>query len=133
MKFMVFILTVLLVSSAAAQTTSGSIAGSITDPQQAVIANATVTLSDDTRGFSQTVTTDKEGRFVFPTLSPGTYALSAEALGFRRLQKKGIVLVANDRLTLGDMALEVGVASETVTVTAEATQVQSESAERSYA
>ncbi|MBL8208803.1 MAG: carboxypeptidase regulatory-like domain-containing protein, partial [Blastocatellia bacterium] len=77
--------------------------------------------------------TDKEGRFVFPTLPPGTYKLSIEAGGFKRLERTGIVLVANDKLTLGDLGLEVGAASETVTVTAEATLLQAESAERSYA
>ena len=44
-----------------------------------------------------------------------------------------MLLVANDRLTLGDLTLELGAASETVTITAEATLVQAESAERSYA
>jgi len=127
------ILVLVLTSLGSAQTTSGSIAGSVTDSQQAAIANATVTVSDETKSFSQTATTDKEGRFVFPTLPPATYTLTVEASGFKKLQKTGIALVANDKLTLGDMTLDVGTANETVTVTAEATQVQAESAERSYA
>ena len=116
-----------------AQTTSGSIAGSITDAQQAAIAGATVIVTDDAKGYSQTTTTDADGRFVFAQLPPSTYTMTVEARGFKKLQKTGVALVANDKLALGDLVLEVGAASEIVTVVAEATQVQLESAERSYA
>ncbi len=128
-----FFLALALTASALAQTTSGSISGNIADPNQAAVAGATVTVSDESKGFSISATTDKEGRFVFPSLSPGTYKLSVEAKGFKKSERTGVQLVANDKLTLGDLALEVGATSETVTVTAEATLVQSESAERSHA
>ena len=116
-----------------AQTTSGSIAGSITDPNKAAIANATVKIMDEAKGFTLTAETDSEGRFVFPQLPPSTYKLTAEAPGFKKLERTEIVLAANDKLTLGDLTVEVGATSETVTVVAGATQVQAESAERSYA
>ena len=80
-----------------------------------------------------TVLTDGEGRFVFPQVPPGTYKLSVEATGFKKLERTGILLVANDKLALGDIVVQVGATSETVTVTAEATLVQAESGERSYA
>ena len=91
------IFALVLTSLGKAQTTSGSIAGSLTDPQQAAVAGATVTVSDETKGFSLTATTDKEGRFVFPQLPPGTYTISVEASGFKKLQRTGIALVANDK------------------------------------
>ncbi|MGH9840348.1 MAG: carboxypeptidase regulatory-like domain-containing protein, partial [Blastocatellia bacterium] len=116
-----------------AQTTSGSIGGNVADPQQAAISGATVTLNDETRAFTLTATTDKEGRFVFPQVPPSTYKLTIEAKGFKKMERTSILLVANDKLTLGDLGLEVGQASETVTITAEATLVQAQSAERSYA
>ncbi len=135
-KFMklscLLMLTLALALSAIAQTTSGSISGNVTDPNGASVANATVVLKDAARNFSQTATSDAEGRFVFPTLSPSTYTLTIEASGFKKQERTGILLVANDRQALGDLKLEVGQANETVTVTAEATLVQSESAERSY-
>lgn len=131
--FMFCLLALLCTGASLAQTTSGSIAGSIVDQQQAAVANARVTISDEAKAFTQTATTDSDGRFVFPALPPGTYTLSAEAAGFKKLQRTHLLLVANDRLTLGDLAMEVGATNETVTVTAEATQLQAESAERSYA
>ncbi|HEV2669322.1 MAG TPA: TonB-dependent receptor, partial [Blastocatellia bacterium] len=128
-----FVLALALTSAAAAQTTSGSIAGTINDPKNAAIGGATVKISDAGKGFTLTATTDSEGRFVFPTVPPGTYTMTVEAAGFKKLERTGLLLVANDKLTLGDITVDVGTASETVTVTAEATQVQAESAERSYA
>ncbi|HKX31791.1 MAG TPA: carboxypeptidase-like regulatory domain-containing protein, partial [Blastocatellia bacterium] len=115
------------------QTTSGSIAGTVNDAQQAAIAKATVRVTDQSKGFSQAATTDGEGRFVFPQLPPGTYTVSVEASGFKKLQRSGLTLVANDKLAIGDLTLEVGATSEMVTVTGEATLIQAESADRSYA
>jgi hypothetical protein len=128
-----FLLALMMANAAFAQTTSGSIAGSITDPNKAAISGVTVKISDAGKGFTLTATTDNEGRFVFPTVPPGTYTLSVEASGFKKVERAGLLLVAHDKLALGDIALEVGATSETVTITAEATQVQAESAERSYA
>ena len=97
------ILVLLLPSFGVAQTTSGSISGSVIDQQQAAITSATVTVADETKGFSLTATTDKEGRFVFPQVPPGTYTLSVDAKGFKKLQRSGIALVANDKLALGEL------------------------------
>jgi hypothetical protein len=129
----VLLLVLVLAQFVFAQTTSGSLAGSVTDPNKATLANATVKITDQAKGFSLTAVSDTEGRFVFPQVPPGTYTLSVEAPGFKKLERTNILLVANDKLSLGDLAVEVGATSETVTVTAGSTQVQAESAERSYA
>ena len=115
------------------QTTSGSIAGGVVDQQSSAVPGAMIQVKDDTKGFTQSTATDREGRFVFPQLSPGTYTLTIESKGFKRTERTNLELVANDKLALGTITLEVGAVTDTVTVTAEATLVQSESAERSLA
>ena len=119
--------------SAIAQTTSGSISGDLVDSQSAAIPAAAITIKDDAKGFSQSTTTDSQGRFVFPQLPPATYKLTVEARGFKKLERTDLGLVANDKLALGTLVLEVGSNTDTITVSAEATLVQSESAERSLA
>ena len=116
-----------------AQTTSGSISGAVLDQQQSAVADANVTIRDAEKGLSQTTPTDREGRFVFPQLPPGTYVLLIEAKGFKRTERTNIELIANDKLALGNLTLEIGSTTDTVTISAEATLVQSESAERSLA
>ncbi|MEW6127371.1 MAG: carboxypeptidase regulatory-like domain-containing protein [Acidobacteriota bacterium] len=126
-------LCVLCTAPGLAQTTSGSITGTIVDQQQSAIANATVTATEESKGFSLTAITDNEGRFVLPQVPPGTYTLRIEASGFKSQERKAITLIANDRLTLGNLSLEVGAVTETVSVTSEATPIQAESGERSFA
>ena len=115
------------------QSTSGSIAGAVIDQQQASVQDASVSVKDVEKGFTQTTKTDSQGRFVFPQLSPGAYTLTVEAKGFKRTERTAIDLVANDKIALGNITVEVGSAVDTVTVMAEATLLQAESAERSYA
>jgi hypothetical protein len=137
MRFRMFSTFILFVAFSAiaglAQTTSGSMAGSVVDPQQAAVVGATVTATEETKNFTITAATDSEGRFVFPQVPPGTYTITVEAKSFKKLQRKGVLLVSNDRLTLGDFVLELGATSESVTITGEATLIQAESAERSFA
>src|SRR5262245_56942822 len=127
-----FILALALTTITSAQTTSGSIASTGTDPNSGETGGWTVKIADESKSCSLSASTDSEGRFVFPQVPPGTYKLSIEATGFKKLERTGILLVANDKLTLGDIVVQVGATSETVTVTAEATLVQAETAERSY-
>lgn len=122
-----------LSSITVAQTISGSITGELVDAQRAAIPNATVTLSEQEQKFTLTAKTDDAGRFVFTQIPPGTYMLSVEASGFKKYERVGIALTANEKLTLGDVAMEVGSLSERVEVTAAAVTLQTESAERSMA
>jgi hypothetical protein len=123
---------VLCAATIMAQSTSGSITGTVVDPQEAAIPNATVTVTEEGRSYNLTATTDGEGRFVFPIVPPGTYTVSVEAGGFKKQERKGVALVSNDRLTLGNLVLEIGAPSEVVNVTSEATLVQADSGERSF-
>jgi len=122
---------VLCIGVALAQTTSGSITGNLVDPHEAAIPNATVTITDVNKGFTQTATSDGEGRFVFPQVPPGTFTLVIKISGFKKLER-AVELVPNDKLTLGNLILEVGAVTETVEITGQATLLQAESGERSF-
>src|SRR5918996_3797676 len=72
-----------------AQTITGSISGAVTDANGGMIPNATVTLTSEKTGQSRGSTTDSEGRFNFPALQPGTYALRIERQGFQTHEQRG--------------------------------------------
>ncbi len=116
-----------------AQVTSGTISGRVQDATGAVIKDASVTISNPANGITRTVTTSDSGEFVAPNLLPGTYNITVDAKGFKKLESKGFVLSAADKLNAGDLVLAVGAATDEVTVTADAGQVQlqSNSGERS--
>ena len=120
-----------LASAAPAQTSSGTIVGRVLDAQGQPIPGAAVTLiKSDTRE-TRTFTTDHAGEFVFSSVQPGEYHLTVDLQGFRRVEKRGLSLSASDRLSAGDLILEVGGISESVDVRAEVSPVQSVSSERS--
>jgi len=115
-----------------AQLTTGTVFGSVRDPQAAVIAGATVTLISETRGTRlPSVISNASGDFVMPNVTPDTYTLEINQKGFKTLKRTGIPVSPGDRLGLGALTMEVGGTTETVTVTAEATLLQTQSSERS--
>jgi hypothetical protein len=119
---------------ALAQLTTGSIAGTIKDPQGGVIPAATVTLISETRG-TQLVdaTTNTSGDFVFANVPPDRYTIQVTMDGFKTLRKEGVSVSAGDRSTVGTLTIEVGALTETVQVKSEAQLVQATTGERSFA
>jgi hypothetical protein len=116
---------------AAAQTTSGSIAGSVQDTQGAAIVGATVTAIEPEKKTSVMTLTDNEGRFAFAQMPPGRYTLIVETPGFKKFERKDVVLNANDKLAVGVFTLEVGAIDQTIEVQAQGLELKTESAERS--
>lgn len=129
----VLVMITIIASTALAQVTSGTIFGRVKDATGAYIANATVTVKSPDIGAERTVTTTEGGEFVVPNMPPGKYNISIEATGFKKLDTQGVVLSAADKLNSGDFTLQVGAAADSVTVTADAgqLQLQSNSGERS--
>ena len=103
---------------AAAQTTLGTMRGTVFDPQQNVVPGATVTVVDEGTGISRETQTDTQGLYEVPNLRPGTYTVTASLLGFKKVQRTGIVLRAAST-ALADVHLEVGGLESVVTVSAE--------------
>ena len=111
------------------QTVTGDITGVIVDASGAVIPGAQVTLSDEGTGFVRQTKSAGGGVFTFVGLPPASYDITIAATGFAGYTRKGLVLVSSQQLALGNVALAVGDSSQTVTVTAEAASVNTESAD----
>ena len=119
--------------SAGAQVTSGTILGSVQDTTGAFVPDATVTAAAPALGVTRTVTSTGNGTFSIPNLPAGTYTVTVSRSGFQQLKKDGVILNSADRLNAGAFKLEIGVESQTVSVTAETgqLQIQANSGERS--
>ncbi|MBL8230399.1 MAG: TonB-dependent receptor [Bryobacterales bacterium] len=110
-----------------AQTSSGTINGTILDPTGAVIPGAAVRLlGTGTGDLVREITTGPDGNFSAPLLRPSTYTIEATAQGFKRLVRAGIVLRVDDVLSLR-LTLETGATSESITVTASAELLEEKS------
>jgi hypothetical protein len=115
----------------AAQGLTGQISGTVVDSQKAAVPGATVTAKNTATQVSRDALTDANGAFVVTNLLAGTYDVTVSLSGFRTFEQRGIVLSANDRLSLRTIVLNVGGVEETVVVQAEALAVQTTSGERS--
>lgn len=102
---------------------TGTIAGSVLDPSGAAVAGAKVTATNPNTGFTRNGVTTTSGDFVFPLLPVGTYTVSIEAQGFRRLEQKGVDVRTDQNSTVA-VTLQLGQTSEAVTVEANAEMVE---------
>ena len=124
----------LLPASSWAQITTGTVTGRVVDSSGGVIPNASVTLISETRGTkSAALPTNADGDYVFPNVAPDTYTVEVTAPSFKVVKRTGVVVSGADRVGVPPITLTVGGTTETVTVAAEATLVQSQSGERSFA
>ena len=118
---------------ALAQSTRGSAAGTIRDAQGAAVPGATIELRSPRRNDTQVATANEAGDFVFLNLLPDTYDLKVSMDSFKTVERANVVVNAADRLSLGVITLELGAVSATVTVSPRVGDVQSRSAERTFA
>jgi hypothetical protein len=119
--------TFFLALSLFGQTSTTQLTGTVSDSSGAVVPNAAVTATNDATGLSYTQTTTDAGLFAFPSIPVGSYTLSIEAKGFKKFTRTKIVLQINTPATL-NAALEVGAATETVMVEANAETLQTNNA-----
>jgi hypothetical protein len=102
-----------------AQSQNGRILGTVTDPSGAVVVGAKVVITDSERGISRTYASNESGDYVAPALRPGLYTITAEAAGFKKLERPAIRVEVGQDLRI-DFQLKTGSASEVVTVMDEA-------------
>src|SRR5436309_1473808 len=74
---------------------TGAIAGKISDPSGAAVANAKVTATSLNTGFARSATSAADGGFVFPLMPVGPYLLTVETAGFRRFEQRGVEVKAD--------------------------------------
>ncbi|HEV8429760.1 MAG TPA: carboxypeptidase regulatory-like domain-containing protein [Pyrinomonadaceae bacterium] len=114
------------VFSAMAQTSgSGTLRGTVKDPQGAIVRGATVTLTNAGTKDERQTTTNDDGGYVFAAITPGEYVLKVEAQGFKTTEKTKLA-IETAATRSADVQLEVGQPTEIVTVTAGLDQVQTE-------
>jgi hypothetical protein len=98
-----------------AQLQAGRIEGIVSDPQHAVVTDATVTVTNTGTNISETVKTDSSGNYTVTPLDPGTYTVSAGAAGFQTTVRNGIELSVGQSAEV-DLGLVIGATATRVEV-----------------
>ena len=98
-----------------AQSSMATLSGTVEDQRGAIVAGANVALVNVAQGSQRLTTSNNEGRFVFPSLPPGQYSLTATRQGFAPVEVKNVTLNVNDQVTLR-ITLTVGEISQSVEV-----------------
>ncbi|MBV8708417.1 MAG: carboxypeptidase regulatory-like domain-containing protein, partial [Acidobacteriaceae bacterium] len=101
-----FLLFAAVALTAAAQSGTGVIFGTITDVSGSTVAAVSVTAANEATAVSTTVKSNEEGYYLLPDLPPGRYKVSAEAPGFRTMERTGIVLEVDQRARV-DVAMQL--------------------------
>src|SRR5436190_17887134 len=110
----------LVVGTAASAQTSGagSMFGSVVDESGQVVPGANITITNEQTGEVRHGVSSDVGDYVFPGLQPGPYTVRAELSGFKSYEIKNNQVLANNRLSMRPLRLEVGTLAETVSVSA---------------
>ena len=125
-RFLLLPLLLAIITVAAHAQQNSEIVGTVTDKQGAVVSGAKVSLTEPTTGLVKESVSNESGLFSFPGLNLGTYDLKVSATGFETFVQQGLQLNVSQTLR-ADAQLTVGSVSQTVTVAANAIQVQADS------
>lgn len=115
----------LAVPCAEAQVIYGSLVGNVSDPSQAAVPAASVTILNTGTGQSRTMATNESGYFSFTNVDPGTYRLLVTTEGFRQAELDGVIVTSN-AVTRADVGLQLGSVSESVMVSAQNLTLQTD-------
>src|SRR5580704_18030732 len=98
------------------QAFQGSLRGRVTDPKDSIVPLAKVTVIEQATSVASSTVTNQQGQYSFPALNPSTYTLVVEAPGFKKLEKKDIIISTQSAVET-DAVLEIGAVTETINVT----------------
>jgi hypothetical protein len=121
-------LLLLATASLHSQTTNGSIQGTVTDQSGGAVSGATVTARNLDTGLTQTTTSTPAGVYSVPNLPPGRYSITIEAPNFKKYSREGVTVATGTTVSL-DLPMQLGGVSESITVSADATQLQTTTSE----
>ena len=113
-----------------AQTATGTISGTVTDPKGLAMTGVSVTLLNVDTGSESIYSTNEAGLYAAPYLQPGNYELRAMATGFQSVVTKGVAVHVGDKLTV-DIQMPLATQESTVTVTGEVPVLETEKTEQS--
>ena len=122
------ILTVPPIASAQVGTAAAALNGIVRDPSGAVVPGATVTLRNTSNGFEQVTRSNDTGNYSLVNISPGTYIATVTMKGFATSQAAAFPLAVNQTATI-NFTLHIGSANTTVTIAANAVQIETSTAE----
>jgi hypothetical protein len=120
----------LLPRFAEAQTATGTVRGTVSDPTGLAMADASVVVHNTDTGSESTLTTNDDGLYTAPYLQPGNYEVTASKSGFQTVVSKGVVVHVGDTLTI-DVHLPIAGGQTSITVTAEAPVLETEKTSQS--
>ena len=130
-SFLYMLAAVLIISKPMpGQRATATVSGTVTDPSSAAVADAGVRATNDETGVVQTTTTDSQGRYTIAEIPVGPYSIQASKDGFQTVIQKGIVLAVGEQRVV-DVTLQIGQTTQTVSVAAEASTVNTTTAELS--
>jgi hypothetical protein len=116
-----------LITTSLAQSDTSSLAGTVTDPSNSVLANAKITVHNNATGNDRSINTNENGGYTLTNLPSGNYTIRIEAQGFQTATRSNFHLDPNIGSRV-DMAMKVGDTNTVVNVESDANAVQTESA-----
>src|SRR5665213_679273 len=127
MRILAITLCLLSIPVAAfSQTANGTITGTITDSTGATVAGAAVDVTNTDTGTTVSTVSTATGNYTAPNIQPGPYAVAVIASGFKKYTRSGLELAAAQTLRV-NAALEIGASTESITVSAAASLLKTES------
>ncbi len=128
-----FWVVLLLFIPATLMAQNATVQGLVVDPQGAAVPAAKVVITDESRGIVvRESASDENGAFVLPALPRGTYTVKVESTGFKTVERRGIVLDPGQVLNFGEVRLELGQTSESVTVEGLIPLIETTTANKSF-
>lgn len=124
-----FMMGLLICSVAFCQSQTGSLSGTVLDSAGAGIPGAAIAAREDATGVTLHTVSSEAGLYVFPSLPPGIWTVSAEKLGFKKLVRTGIEIFIAQRQPL-DLPLEVGDVKQSIQVSATQSLLEADTSEK---